>query len=243
MDGRRYVMGRAIPSMNRSALQAAPPGSGEVRRTALPDTFDGIRFEIGRMIKHVQGAAHDPIVQAHVREIVSAHLSRVAEQASMNGAEYPADVETTLAVEAIDQWCREHYVYVNDPPNIEVIQTPVRMIKQTKVPPEVISYIISPFYDEFASYDGKFRVEEYVPPAIYIGDCDEGSSCMLGQCICVPGARPLQFRFGGNEETLHHVWGLVGADGKAYDCDHTEPGYVMGQFSKFKTCETAEVAA
>jgi hypothetical protein len=235
-------MGRAVVSIKRSALEAPPPGPGEVRRTALPDTFDGIRFEIGRMISHVKGAVKDPIVQAHVREITSAYLSKVSEEASMNGAEYPQDVETTLAVEAIDRWCREHYVYVNDPPNIEVIQTPVRMIKQTKVPSDVISYIISPFYDEFASYDGKFKIDEYVPPGIYIGDCDEGSACMLGQCICIPSARPLQFKFGGDEKTLHHVWGLIGADGKVYDCDHTEPGYVMGQYSKFKTYETAEVA-
>lgn len=243
MDGRNYVLGRAIPAMSRSALEAPPPRSGEVRRTALPDTFDGIRFEIGRMVEHVKKAQYDPIVQAHVREVCQSYLSRVAEEASMNGAAYPAEVETTLAVEAIDRWCRDHFVYVNDPPNIEVIQTPVRMIKQTKVPPEVISYIISPFYDEFASYDGRIRIEDYVPPEIYIGDCDEGSECMLGQCICIPGARPLDFKFGGNDDTLHHVWGLVGADGKSYDCDHTEPGYVMGQSSKFKAYESVRVVA
>ncbi|HXX92351.1 MAG TPA: hypothetical protein VEN81_01880 [Planctomycetota bacterium] len=243
MGEQDYVMGRAARQMSQSALDAPPPSAGEVRRTALPDTFDGIRFEIGRMIKHVKMAEKDPVVQAHVKEITGAYLDYVAEETRMNGSEYPKDLETTLAIEAIDLWCRDHYVYVNDPPNIEVIQTPVRMIKQTKVPPEVISYIISPFYDEFAAYDGKIRVEDYVPPSIYIGDCDEGSACMLGQCICVPGARPLQFKFGGNLETLHHVWALIGGDGKMYDCDHTEPGYVMGQFSKFKTYETAEVAA
>jgi hypothetical protein len=105
----------------------------------------------------------------------------------------------------------------------------------------VIKEIIAPFYEEFER--AEFR-SEYEPPAIYIGDCDEGSTCMLGLCACVPIPEiGLRYRFGGNEGTLHHVWAYVGADGKFYDCDHTEPGYKMGDYSRFEAYEEAEVPA
>lgn len=205
------------------AIAAPPPRDGEVRRTALPDTFDGIRFEIGRMIEYVRDAATDPVVAAN------AH-------AACAGAETPSE-----CLKAIDAWCRAHFAYVNDPPNVEVLQTPRRMIKQTRVPPEVLKSIMVPFYDAMASAIDPAQVEEYVPPPLTTGDCDEGASLFLSNCACVPEIGPLRFRFGGHDDTLHHVWDSVGCEGTFHDSDLTEPDYTLGDFSKFAHYEEVEV--
>lgn len=243
----RAEMGRALAAASASALNAPSPLTGEVRHTALPDTFDGIRFEIGRMIRYVQDAANDPVVRRHTSEICEQYRSMVA---SMNG---PApSTEDAFCVEAIDAWCRDHFVYVNDPPNVEVIQTPRRMIKQTKIPKEVLQFICEPFTEAFAQ--AGISTREYVPPDLYIGDCDEAACAMLGMCASIGTGRegsrvgsaevklrPLQYRFGGNDGTLHHVWGYVGVNGGLVDVDHTEPDFKLGDHSKFEAFETVEV--
>lgn len=242
----RAEMGRALAQASASALNAPSPNTGEVRHTALPDTFDGIRFEIGRMIRYVQDSANDPVVQRHTNDICNQYRSMMA---SMNG---PAPVsEDAFCVEAIDAWCRDHFVYVNDPPNVEVIQTPKRMIKQTKIPKEVILSICEPFLDAFET--AGVPLGDYVPPDIYIGDCDEAACAMLGMCSTLgtrgglkvgdisPSLRPLQYRFGGNDGTLHHVWSYVGVSGSFVDADHTEPDFKLGDHSRFEAFETVEV--
>ncbi len=170
----------------------------------------------------------------------------------MNGAELSASDEKALKLQAIDDWCRDHFVYVNDPPNIEVIQTPRRIVKQTKVPTEVIQYLMTPFYDAFARANPSFHVESYVPKPTYIGDCDEAVVGMQGICVCTFPADDLRmngpkgrsrffFQFGGNEGTLHHVWSKTVLDGKDYHADHTEPGYKLGDHSNFDAYEDVEI--
>jgi hypothetical protein len=238
---------------SRSALKAPSPESGEVRHTALPDDFDGIRFEIGRMAQYVKDAAHDPVVQRQAAEIQSSYGRMLREYAQMNGAEINASDEKLLKLQAIDDWCREHFVYVNDPPNIEVIQTPQRMVKQTKVPARVIQALIAPFYDAFARVIDSDIVANYVPRSTYIGDCDEAVVGMQGLNICTfpetdlrmngSGEPPSRFffQFGGNEGTLHHVWSKTVLGGVDYHADHTEPGYKLGDHSKFEAYEDVEI--
>lgn len=231
--GRRVGLGR-VQQVSTSALNAPSPKTGEVRHTALPDTFDGIRFEIGRMIRYVQDSAQDPVVQQHVDELCEQYRAAV----SMNGPIQAS--ENAFCVEAIDAWCRDHFVYVNDPPNVEVIQTPRRMIKQTKMPKDVLRSLLAPFFDAFSQAVPSFNHESYTPPDMYIGDCDEAGCAMLGMCACKK-VEPLEYRFGGNDGTLHHVWGYVGVDGKMVDTDHTEPDYKLGQHSSFEAFETVRV--
>lgn len=224
----------------RSAVSSPSPRSGEIRRTSLPDTFDGIRFEIGRMLQYVKDSVHDPTVLRKAAEIQRSGGSR------MSGPDGRA-----LGIQAIDDWCREHFRYVNDPPNVEVIQTPGRMVKQTEVPVEVIQYLMTPFYDAFQK--AGVDASDYVPPPTYVGDCDEGVTQMTGLCACtfgpgspsMKGARPSEaryfFQFGGNEGTLHHVWSKTMLDGVEYHADHTEPGYKLGDHSPFDAYEDVEV--
>jgi hypothetical protein len=196
-----------------------------VRHTKLPDTFDGIRFEIGRMVKYVQDAASDPIVIENAEMICS------------------GSKDTMSSVRDIEAWCRQHYVYLNDPPNIEFIQTPRRMVKQTQVPPEVILHAIGPVVEAMREALGPEAVRDYTPPDITWGDCDEGSAFVLGHCASKE-IGPLLFDFGGHEGTLHHVWGkihLSPADRDGLAADLTEPDYTLGDFSRFEHYESVEI--
>lgn len=247
-------MGRAQAST--SALNAPPPGSGEIRRTALPDTFDGIRFEIGRMGKYVEAVRNDPWMADFSGRICSSYAGMAGSFAAMQGKDLSQTDQRLVCCEALDLWCRDHFAYVNDPPNIEVIQTPKRMVKQTLVPSEVVKSILEPFYEEFSQADPSFYVEGYMPPPMYFGDCDEAVVCYLGLCVAMPktgvdlemngpGGGPVRafFRFGGNDGTLHHVWARVRVGENEIDADHTEPGYKIGDFSRFEAYEEVEVAA
>lgn len=237
-----------------SALDAPPPGTGEVLRTALPDTFDGIRFEIGRMAKYVDSARTDPWMAAFAANVCQRYGRLAGRIPGLDGKSLSAADQRLVFCEALDLWCREHFAYVNDPPNIEVIQTPKRMVKQTMVPVEVEKHILEPFYEEFEMANPSFYMKGYVPPPLYFGDCDEAVCCYLGLCVSMPrsGAAmngpesaPVRcfFRFGGNDGTLHHVWAKVKVDEQDIDADHTEPGFKIGDFSRFEAYEEVEVGA
>lgn len=231
-------LGDAKKHATQAAITAPPPGPGEVRRTALPDNFDGIRFEIGRMIAYVRRARRDPFMMAHVRA--------VCEEENVLGRA-PEDPEAAC-LEAIDVWCRRHYVYLNDPPSIEVIQTPQRMVRQTMVPPEVIRHVMEPCLAAVSATFGREAADAYRPPALCWGDCDEGGALFLAKCICAgvgstpgDGGSPYRFRFGGHDGTLHHVWSWVHTKGGWQDSDVTEPEYDLGDHSKFPHYEDVEV--
>jgi intein/homing endonuclease len=165
--GRAHAMGRALRA-STSALHAPPPSDGEVLRTALPDTWDGIRFEIGRMIKYVQDARRDPIMLEHCREICGQWMEAAREQADFESR--PFDPKRAF-LDAVEAWCRAHYAYVNDPPNIEVIQTPRRMIKWTRIPPKVIAHITEPFREAIEAANPLYSGRRRMPPPLSPGDC------------------------------------------------------------------------
>lgn len=227
-----------------------PPEAGEVIRTALPDTWDGIRFEIGKMINYVKKAANDPFMVRHTNAIVDGYARR----AEMGGIALSGVDPRGLAMEALEGWCREHYAYVNDPPNIEVIQTPKRMVKQTMIPADVTREVMAPIFEAMTMALGP-QVQQYEVPGLTAGDCDEGSTLMNAHCAAwgndsdelaatVAAAsriRPIRFRFGGNGGTLHHVWARPYLGEQGVDSDLTEPAYGLGDYSKFEQYEEVEV--
>jgi hypothetical protein len=237
--------------MSQSALMSPPPKTGEVIRTALPDDWNGIRYEIGKMVNYVKQAAKDPFMIEHSRAIVE-NYSQAA--AAMNGNSLAGVDPRSLAMEALEGWCREHYSYVNDPPNIEVIQTPKRMVKQTMIPAEVTREVMAPIFEAMTVALGP-AVSEYEVPGLTAGDCDEGSTLMNAHCAAWKGdsdsksmqssamgqIRPIRFRFGGNGGTLHHVWARPYLGDQGIDSDLTEPGYNLGDYSKFEQYEEVEV--
>lgn len=226
--------------MSRRAMDAPAPEAGEVRRTALPDTFDGIRFEIKRMARYVKEGCRDPIVIDAARLAVSQWAKFVEEMSRREGRPIDVHNNKTIQLEGIDIWCRNHVFYVNDPVNREVIQTPRRMVKQTRVPQEVLVALMDPFYRAMELEDPSFYRGSYTPPQITSGDCDE---CALLVCSMAAALdiTPVAFRFGGMGGTLHHVWGAAHADGVWYDSDLTEPEYKLGQHGNFEHYETYEV--
>lgn len=179
-----------------SSIHSPSPGDGEVRSTALPDDFDGIRFEIGRLVRYVQDARRDPLVIDAAR-LVAAEYSRFAqEMASRQGQTIDIQNNKPLMVEGIDLFLRHHYFYVNDPASIEVIQTPRRMIKETRVAKEVLVGIMEPFYRAMEESDPSFVRASYEPPPMFTGDCEEVVSLFLGMCGALDIV-PVRFRFGG----------------------------------------------
>lgn len=208
------------------AAEAMPPKNGQVLRTPVPDTMKGIRFEMSRMVRHVQEGIGDPVVVDAARMVLLA--SKPKNKISELGA--------------IFEWTKAHFHYMNDPINKEVLQTPQRMVKQTQVPREVLAMILAPLYGRQSN--GKVRMassEMDGPLPQATGDCDEGSvlvASMLGAVGILP-----RFRFGGEKDSLYHVWAQayvppnpdygVGGDGAWVDMDVTEPSYRLGEFAPF----------
>lgn len=154
-----------------SAIHSAPPRAGEVRRTRVPDDFNGIRFEIARMEEYVREGRKDPLIIDTARQAVANWGRFVEEMSARRGEPISAHNNKTLQAEGCDIFCRHYFYYVNDPTNVEVIQTPRRMVKQTKVPREVLAHIMEPFYRAMEEEDPDFDRATYEPPPMYIGDC------------------------------------------------------------------------
>ncbi len=222
------------------AISAPAPSLNEVRRTALPDDFGGIRFEVGRMAKFVSEARGDAVVLDCAR-LAASHWGRMVEEMSARAGN-PMSVHNSkvIALEGIDIWCRAHFCYQNDGTNIEVIQTPRRMVNMTRVSMDILKHFMEPFYRAFEKADPSFQRQSYEPPPLYIGDCDEAASMVCAMAAALD-ITPVAFRFGGGGGTLHHVWARVFADGEWYDSDTTEPEFKLGDVSSFEHYENYEI--
>ena len=192
------------------------------------------------MAEHVAEARKDPVVIDCAR-IAASQWGKLVERLSAEAGE-PVDVHNnkTIALEGIDIFCREYFCYQNDPYNAELIQTPRRMVKATRIPREVLEHLMDPFYKALERDDPTFFRGNYPPVPMFIGDCDESATMVCAMAAALEIA-PVAFRFGGNEETLHHVWAYINADGNWWDSDVTEPGFRLGDFSPFDHFETYEI--
>ncbi len=222
------------------AISAPSPKANEVRRTALPDDFGGIRYEVGRMAKFVSEARGDAVVIDCAR-LASSHWGRMVEEISAReGSPVSAHNSKAIALEGIDLWCREVFRYQNDGANVEVIQTPRRMVNMTRAPKDILKAFIEPFYRAFERNDPSFQRRSYAAPPMVVGDCDEAATlvCALAAAIDIT---PVTFRFGGSDGTLHHVWARIHADDEWYDSDITEPDFRLGEASPFEHYESYEI--
>lgn len=161
--GRAHSLARAI--------DAPPPRPGQSRRTAIPDNWNGIRFEIGRMRSYVRAARTDGVVVDCARVVGVGYAKMAEELAARRGENVRAHNNKGLMLEGLDLWCREHFCYVNDPPGKEVLQTPGRMVRFTRVPRDVIRHILEPLYRAMEEYDPTLRPRDHEPPPVFIGDC------------------------------------------------------------------------
>lgn len=217
--------------MLRRRLYSYPiPGPGEYYRRSVPDSMEGIEVEIARMIETVRQSVGDPLMISTARAIVSSvpAKDKLAEMA------------------AIDAWLRQNVRYINDPPEKEVIETPVRMMRELSMPPEALGWILGPYLSDMLM--GRIAPEDV--PAPYrmlrgIGinirsseDCD-GMAVFAASLLGAAGIKP-RFAFGGNFERgkcqLHHVWVQGLTQNGWVDMDITEPGVPLGWYYKGFSC-------
>lgn len=178
-----------------------PPGPGETQHFKLPDQFDGIRFEIGRIIKMIQEAKTDPLVITTARKIAAL---------ATTGRKIRTDTERRLyTLRGIHSWCKRNFRYVDDPVNVEVIQTPNRMLRDLQIPPQLHMAMWKPIAKDMG---GK------LPKPVIVGDSDESATLVLALAAAV-GFDSLSIRFGGAENVIHYAWGGVKLDGKMYNLD------------------------
>jgi hypothetical protein len=227
-------------------MDAPSPGRGEVRHTPLPNTWDGIRFEIGRMCRLVSEGRKEKIVIDAAREAVARYSTLVEEYAHDRGEEIEVHGNKVLQAEACDILCRHLFFYVNDPAQVEVIQTPERMIRHARLPIDVLRKFMEPFYAALEELEPDFHRGSYSPKALFIGDCDEQVVVYLSMLASLSigfGSKDdkLCFAFGGDDGAIHHTWARAYIAGEPWNSDFTEPGLRFGQQMEFEDYDELEV--
>lgn len=179
---------------------------GEVNSIKVPDSAEGVRFTVSRMIKMIQEARKDPLVIATARKISALATS------SRKAREGERDL---LVLKGIHAWCKRHFEYVKDPVNIELIQTPNRMLRELEIPPQLHMLMWKPIAKDLG---GK------LPKPKMTGDSDESTIIGLSLAAAV-GIEPLRVRLGGSDGTICYGWGAAKIAGKWWNLDILTPGF------------------
>lgn len=227
---------RARPRKMGIAINAPPPEPGQEFRTPLEDDWNGIRFEVGRAVEYVRQGRTDPLVVDTARYV--SMLSR--ETAEQMGFEVTPENAKLIDLEGLFYWVRNKFCYVDDPTGAEVMQTAARMIRQMETPREILEWIWAPIRDGMAEARGVDQGLLHVPEGKAIGDCEEGVILILTLAASLDIA-PIKFRFGGNEGTLHHVWGSAFAGGEWREMDVTQKHLAFDQHLPFDHYDEFEI--
>lgn len=239
----RRVRLEAVSFYRAGATEAAPdvrhlPGRGEFFRTPTPNDERGIRFEVEKMVEYVKQFSGD-------RDVVVL-AKRIAELCE------PKDKLCEMT--ALFYWTKNHYRYVNDPVEKEMLTTPPRMVEDILAPPEVIREILGEDLirqmhgfgvgksilkrDRELRAESCFKDGRHCPRASE--DCDSGA-VFLATLFAAVGIVP-RFRFGGTKAgercNYYHVWTQgQGPGGEWIDFDVTEvsskPGWFWPHFDCF----------
>lgn len=196
----RIKASETILTPSATPAEVPSPKPGETRHTPVPDTFDGIRYAVGRMIRMIQDARKDPLVISLARKIAAV--------ASDPPGPAPCGQELYW-LRGIHAWCRANFQFVNDPVGIELIQTPNRMLRELQIPSELHAAVWAPI--------GK-AIGGKLPEPKMTGDADEATIISMALAAAV-GIEPLRIQFGGADGTAYTCWGQAYVDGKWVDCD------------------------
>lgn len=230
----------AKPRKLEQTIDAPAPQGGRARRIKLPNDWRGIQYEIGRMGAQIKEQYANPEIIDCARQVAGRWVRFVEDQMARRGEPYRVGNSQAVRLEGIDIWCRHHFVYCNDPNDKEVIQTPVRELRQTKLGSEFVNMLMEPFYREIEAQNSEFDRQAYQPPPLFVGDCDEALTLLLSMASAL-GMRPIKFIFGATGDQIHHVWGQVTADGETYDIDLTDPAYKLGDRGAYDYTEEYEI--
>ena len=220
--------------MKAKRKESPAPQPGQDRRIPIPDSMDGIRFEIARIAKFIVEGQRDPLVLVTAHKIAELSLD-AARQAGGKLAKEPNQVSWLRGIHA---WGREHFLNVPNPSSVEVIKTPGRMLRELEIPEEFARAFWEPIRDAIAKAAGRDPAELKLPKPRITGS--SGVAVCLGLSLAAAlGLGPLRMRMGGHGEALHHVWGNVWAGGRYYDVDLMLPKF--GEFERFDTYALVDV--
>ena len=227
-----------MPSARKleDTLRAPSPKGGQHRRIKLPNDWKGIQFVIGRMAQNIRDQYRQKYIIDAARQIAARWCRFVEDQMAQRGEHVSTFGSQVIQLEGLYIWCKHHAHYVNDPHNMEVTQTPERLLRQTELSSEFIEMLMEPFYREMEERDETFKKGDYKSPPLMIGDCDELDQLCLTMAASL-GMRPIKLRFGATGDEIHHVWGNVTADAEEFEIDLTEPTYELGQVGDYTYTE------
>lgn len=216
----------------KSNVPLPPPG--ETVRMQLPDSFDGIRFEIGRIFKYIQDARKNPVIIATAQKI--AELA--SDTARQLKRKVTSDSREEIWLEGIHAWCHARFEHVSSPDGIELIKTPGRMLRELEIPEILAKAMWEPIRDRMAKADGKDPASLTLPMPKTSGSSAVAVTLPLSLAAAI-GITPIKMKFGGYDGTLCYVWGFVWASEKWYDVDIILPEF--GKHRKFGHYEEIEV--
>lgn len=216
------------------AQKRAVPARGMVNRIRIPDSMEGIRFEVARLMKYIVDARKDPLIITTAQKIAELSL-RTARQAGRKLAKEPPDL---IQLRGIHAWCRANFEHVSNPNGVEVIKTPARMLRELNIPEEITRALWEPIRDGFSHASGK-DPKKFKLPVPKITGSSAVAVCLVLSLAGAIGLSPLRMRFGGDQDTLHHVWANIFAGGRFHDVDITLPEF--GKCGTFETCQLVEL--
>lgn len=206
------------------------PKPHETIRTTLPDSMDGIRFEIARLSKYILEGAKDPLVIATAQKIAELSIA-TARQLKRKITDETRDL---IVLEGLHAWCRANYEHVPNPPGVEIIKTPRRMLRELEIPEEFAGAMWEPIRDAMAKQPDKLTL-----PKPKVTGSSAVAVCLVLTLAAAAGITPLRMRFGRTDGVIHYVWGNVFAAGKWHDIDIREPKF--GKHVKFSHYELVEI--
>lgn len=212
----------------------AIPAQGETLRTTVPDSFDGIRYEIGRIVKYIQEGHKDPALISTAQKI--AELA--AGTARQLKRKVNSDTRDLIWLEGIHAWCHANFEHISNPVNIELLKTPQRMIRELEIPEALSRAVWEPIRDQMAAAAGKDPGKLKLPNPRITGN-SAMAACLVLTLAAAVGITPLRLRFGGHDGTLHYVWGSAHAADRWHDVDILLPKF--GEALKFDCYENLDI--
>ena len=164
-----------------------------------------------RMAVNIQEGARDVLVIGIARKI--AHLS--LEAANKVGLE---EDERLIQLRGIHAWCHGGFVYIRDPMDAELIQTPMRQLRNTQDVPALMQ-MWTPILKAMAKKSGKDPSPAFSPSGVAMGgDSDDAVVLSLALAGAI-GLAPMKMRLGEQNGRVSYVWGSVLVDEHWHDID------------------------
>lgn len=201
--------------MNSAAASRQPiPRPGKTVKTVLPCGPNG-GFVVGRMSTYIRQGCDDR-VRDQARALVDVNEGRVP------------GVNTLKNIHA---WGVKHFVYMDDPENVSIIETPSRMIRKIHLLRDATAKAVKKFGG------GDPRPVQIAPARI--GGTSACATILLLSLARAAGFRELAIRLGGNGDVLHYAWGQVLAGREWYDVDILNESF--GKSHRFECYESLEI--